>query len=233
MQEMSVAAVGLDAGTSTPVVLLQEVAPRHRMLPVWVGVAEAEAIEIERQQLRAAAPADPSPDRGGDRFLRPATGARLRDRGPRRGGACRAGHRPGPARLGPGQRRGSGRAARRGADHGHGRGAGRRPRLEGVRMVETCRPGQGDGCRTNRRTSGPRSPRCGISSTAPPRTTSAEAVSPDVRCRGSARPGGTAARGPGRTPRPAGIRSARRASGPAPRCRRSCAGAGRRSSRVG
>ncbi|HVH21388.1 MAG TPA: bifunctional nuclease family protein [Pseudonocardia sp.] len=56
MQEMSVAAVGLDAATSTPVVLLQEVAPRHRMLPVWVGVAEAEAIEIERQQLRLPRP---------------------------------------------------------------------------------------------------------------------------------------------------------------------------------
>jgi len=44
MQEMSVAAVGLDAATSTPVVLLQEVAPRHRMLPVWVGVA---AVQFE------------------------------------------------------------------------------------------------------------------------------------------------------------------------------------------
>ena len=56
MQEMSVAAVGLDAATSTPVVLLQEVASRRRMLPVWVGVAEAEAIEIERQQLQMPRP---------------------------------------------------------------------------------------------------------------------------------------------------------------------------------
>ncbi len=57
MQEMSVAAVGLDAATSTPVVLLRELAPRHRMLPVWVGAAEAEVIEIERQQLRLPRPA--------------------------------------------------------------------------------------------------------------------------------------------------------------------------------
>jgi uncharacterized protein len=56
MQEMSVAAVGLDAGTSTPVVLLREVAARHRMLPVWVGAAEAETIEIERRGLQLPRP---------------------------------------------------------------------------------------------------------------------------------------------------------------------------------
>lgn len=57
MQEMSVAAVGLDAVTSTPVVLLEELAPRHRVLPVWMGPAEAEAIEIERQRLQLPRPA--------------------------------------------------------------------------------------------------------------------------------------------------------------------------------
>lgn len=56
MREMQVAAVGVDAGTSTPVVLLREVATRHRMLPVWVGHAEAEAIEIERRRLAMSRP---------------------------------------------------------------------------------------------------------------------------------------------------------------------------------
>lgn len=56
MQEVSVAAVGLDAATSTPVILLRELAPRHRVLPIWMGPAEAEAIEIERQGLRLPRP---------------------------------------------------------------------------------------------------------------------------------------------------------------------------------
>lgn len=56
MREMRIAAVGLDAGTGTPVLILREVGQRRRMLPVWVGVAEAEHIEIERRGLTLPRP---------------------------------------------------------------------------------------------------------------------------------------------------------------------------------
>lgn len=48
MQEMRVAAIGVDPLEATPVLVLQEVADRHRLLPIWVGAAEANAIELER-----------------------------------------------------------------------------------------------------------------------------------------------------------------------------------------
>lgn len=56
MQEMRVIAVGIDPGESQPVLLLQEAAGRHRVLPVWVGMPEATAIEFERQHASAPRP---------------------------------------------------------------------------------------------------------------------------------------------------------------------------------
>ncbi|WP_246632688.1 bifunctional nuclease family protein [Pseudonocardia nigra] len=48
---MRVVAIGMDPQVSQPVLLLQEIAGRHRVLPVWVGVPEATAIELERQRV--------------------------------------------------------------------------------------------------------------------------------------------------------------------------------------
>jgi hypothetical protein len=56
MQEMRVVAIGVDPRVDAPVLLLQEVAARHRVLPVWVGPAEADAIERERQHLTTPRP---------------------------------------------------------------------------------------------------------------------------------------------------------------------------------
>lgn len=50
-------AIGVDSRAALPVLLLQETAARHRVLPVWVGVAEANAIELERHHLMAPRPA--------------------------------------------------------------------------------------------------------------------------------------------------------------------------------
>lgn len=47
MVEMRVAALGLDARGDVPVLLLREEGPARRLLPVWVGLAEASAIELE------------------------------------------------------------------------------------------------------------------------------------------------------------------------------------------
>ena len=51
MQEMRVLAIGVDPHVAAPVLLLQETGARHRVLPVWVGPAEAYAIELERRHL--------------------------------------------------------------------------------------------------------------------------------------------------------------------------------------
>ena len=51
MQEMLVVAIGVDTRVALPVLLLQEASAQHRVLPVWVGVAEANAIELERHHL--------------------------------------------------------------------------------------------------------------------------------------------------------------------------------------
>jgi hypothetical protein len=56
MQEMRVVAIGVDPRAAAPVLLLGETAARHRLLPVWVGPAEANAIEFERQHLNAPRP---------------------------------------------------------------------------------------------------------------------------------------------------------------------------------
>jgi bifunctional DNase/RNase len=46
----------MDPRVPAPVLLLQETAARHRVLPVWVGSAEAYAIELERQHLSTPRP---------------------------------------------------------------------------------------------------------------------------------------------------------------------------------
>jgi bifunctional DNase/RNase len=56
MQEMQVFAIGLDFRAAAPVLLLREAANGHRVLPVWVGAAEANAIELERQHIRTPRP---------------------------------------------------------------------------------------------------------------------------------------------------------------------------------
>jgi bifunctional DNase/RNase len=48
MREMRVVAIGVDPRGGSPVLLLREAAAQQRVLPVWVGVAEATAIELER-----------------------------------------------------------------------------------------------------------------------------------------------------------------------------------------
>jgi uncharacterized protein len=54
--EMRVVAVGITADDARPVLLLEETAGRHRLLPVWVGLPEAVAIERERNGVRTARP---------------------------------------------------------------------------------------------------------------------------------------------------------------------------------
>ena len=51
MREMRVVAIGVDPRAGSPVLLLQEAAAPRRVLPVWVGPAEANAIELERRHL--------------------------------------------------------------------------------------------------------------------------------------------------------------------------------------
>ena len=46
MKEMRVIAIGVDPRAGCPVLLLQEAAAQRRVLPVWVGPAEANAIEL-------------------------------------------------------------------------------------------------------------------------------------------------------------------------------------------
>jgi bifunctional DNase/RNase len=57
VQEMHVVAIGADSRAALPVLLLQEASARHRVLPVWVGVAEANAIELERHHHISPRPA--------------------------------------------------------------------------------------------------------------------------------------------------------------------------------
>jgi len=51
MREMRVIAIGVDPRAGSPVLLLQEAAAQRRVLPVWVGPAEANAIELERRHI--------------------------------------------------------------------------------------------------------------------------------------------------------------------------------------
>jgi bifunctional DNase/RNase len=41
---MRVMAVGVESGAARPVLLLQEASGGHRLLPVWIGTVEANAI---------------------------------------------------------------------------------------------------------------------------------------------------------------------------------------------
>jgi uncharacterized protein len=56
VREMRVMAVGVESGASRPVLLLQEAAGDHRLLPVWIGPAEANAIAVEQQGVSLPRP---------------------------------------------------------------------------------------------------------------------------------------------------------------------------------
>jgi bifunctional DNase/RNase len=53
---MRVVALGRDPMAVQPVLLLQETGGRRRVLPVWVGVPEATAIELARQHVEMPRP---------------------------------------------------------------------------------------------------------------------------------------------------------------------------------
>lgn len=55
MIRVTVAQLGVDRSTNTPVVVLQEV-DGERSLPIWIGPGEAQAIAMELQGLRAQRP---------------------------------------------------------------------------------------------------------------------------------------------------------------------------------
>ena len=48
---MRVMAVGVEPGARRPVLLLQEASGDHRLLPVWIGIAEANAITVEQHRV--------------------------------------------------------------------------------------------------------------------------------------------------------------------------------------
>jgi bifunctional DNase/RNase len=54
--EMRVMAVGMDSGALRPVLLLQETSGSRRLLPVWIGLAEAEAITVEQHHVSLPRP---------------------------------------------------------------------------------------------------------------------------------------------------------------------------------
>jgi uncharacterized protein len=54
--EMRVRAVGMETGALRPVLLLQEASGNHRLLPVWIGIAEANAITVEQQSVALPRP---------------------------------------------------------------------------------------------------------------------------------------------------------------------------------
>ncbi len=53
---MRVMAVGVEPGAYRPVLLLQEAGGDHRLLPVWIGIAEANAITVEQQRVSLPRP---------------------------------------------------------------------------------------------------------------------------------------------------------------------------------
>ena len=53
---MRVMAVGVEAGARRPLLLLQEASGDHRLLPVWIGVAEANAITVEQHHVSLPRP---------------------------------------------------------------------------------------------------------------------------------------------------------------------------------
>jgi bifunctional DNase/RNase len=56
VHEMRVMAIGLEPGASQPVLLLEEARGSHRLLPVWIGTAEATAIAVEQQGVSLPRP---------------------------------------------------------------------------------------------------------------------------------------------------------------------------------
>jgi bifunctional DNase/RNase len=56
VQEMRVVAVGVEAGASRPVLLLEEASGEHRLLPVWIGAAEANMIMLEQHGVSGPRP---------------------------------------------------------------------------------------------------------------------------------------------------------------------------------
>lgn len=56
MRTCDLLAVGLDAGRAEPVMLLQETDAPRRVLPIWIGLPEAAALEIHRSRRRAERP---------------------------------------------------------------------------------------------------------------------------------------------------------------------------------
>jgi uncharacterized protein len=56
VQEMRVVALGRDPMAVQPVLLLQEIGGQRRVLPVWVGVPEATAIELARRRVELPRP---------------------------------------------------------------------------------------------------------------------------------------------------------------------------------
>jgi bifunctional DNase/RNase len=55
MKEVTVAHLGVDRTTNSPVVILRE-KDGHRVLPIWIGPAEASAIAMELQGVKAQRP---------------------------------------------------------------------------------------------------------------------------------------------------------------------------------
>jgi uncharacterized protein len=49
-------AVGLESEALRPVLVLQEASGDHRLLPVWIGTAEANAITVEQQHVSLPRP---------------------------------------------------------------------------------------------------------------------------------------------------------------------------------
>ena len=56
MHEMRVMAVGVESGASRPVLLLEEASGEHRLLPVWIGAAEANVILLEQNGVSGPRP---------------------------------------------------------------------------------------------------------------------------------------------------------------------------------
>jgi bifunctional DNase/RNase len=56
VHEMRVRAVGVEPGAYRPVLLLEEASGDHRLLPVWIGAAEANAITVEQRGISAPRP---------------------------------------------------------------------------------------------------------------------------------------------------------------------------------
>src|SRR3712207_6636701 len=56
VHEMRVMAVGGESGASRPVLLLEEASGEHRLLPVWIGAAEANVILLEQNGVSGPRP---------------------------------------------------------------------------------------------------------------------------------------------------------------------------------